>query len=345
MQTGVASYLCRLGTKIGFPVTSAMAGIIFSIPYVKNRFGIFLIVNLICLLITLHPMVKYNPKTWLALIFHSYSRQILKLLLPALLFMGVYCTLLCYVILDYFQWSLYSTTVVHSLLGIVLGLFLVFRVNSAYDRWWEGRKLWGLLVNNTRNLSFKISAFLPQADQVSREYFAQMIPNFVTSVKEHLRKGVNLEELDLVGDDFLKRLKSKDHIPNAISLMLYEKLNGLYTNKVISGEQLFLVDKEMKQFSDILGGCERIRNTPIPYSYSMYIKKFIFTYTITLPLAFVAEFGYWTIPIVLLVFFILVSVELIAEEIEDPFGNDTNDLPTDELTDKIKKNVREILLD
>ncbi|ELR69233.1 hypothetical protein C900_05304 [Fulvivirga imtechensis AK7] len=258
--------------------------------------------------------------------------------------MAVYTTLISYLLLDYFKLQLYSTTVVHSLLGIVLGLFLVFRVNSAYDRWWEGRKLWGLLVNNTRNLSFKIASFLPEKDEETRNYFAQMIPNFVSAMKEHLRKGVNLEELDIVGDRFLQRLKGKEHIPNAISLMLYEKLTAMYRNKVITGEQLFLVDKEMKQFSDILGGCERIRNTPIPYSYSMYIKKFIFTYTTTLPLAFIAEFGYWTIPIVMLVFFILVSVELIAEEIEDPFGNDTNDLPTDELSDKIKKNVREILL-
>lgn len=290
-------------------------------------------------------MVKYNPKTWFKLIFHSYSRQILKLLLPALLFIFLYTTALSYIILDYFQFTLHSTTVVHSLLGIVLGLFLVFRVNSAYDRWWEGRKLWGLMVNNSRNLSFKIAAFLPEDDFVTRNYFAQMIPNFVTSVKEHLRKGVKTEDLDIVGEGFLQKLKGKHHIPNALSQMLYHKINSLYKEKVISGSQLFLLDKEMKEFSDILGGCERIRNTPIPYSYSMYIKKFIFTYTTTLPLAFMAEFRYWTIPIVMLVFFILVSVELIAEEIEDPFGNDTNDLPTDELTEKIKKNVREILLD
>jgi putative membrane protein len=109
-------------------------------------------------------------------------------------------------------------------------------------------------------------------------------------------------------------------------------------------EQFFLLDKELKEFSDILGGCERIRNTPIPYSYSMFIKKFIFTFTITLPFAFITEFHYFTIPIVLMVFFILVSVELVAEEIEDPFGNDVNDLPTTELSKKIKNNVRELLI-
>lgn len=289
-------------------------------------------------------MVKYDPKAWFALIFHSYSRQVLRLLLPALIFMLVYTFGIAYLILDYFKLHFVSTTAVHSLLGIVLGLFLVFRVNSAYDRWWEGRKLWGLLVNNTRNLAAKVSSFLPENDTVSRNFFAQMIPNFVVAMKEHLRKGVNLADLDIVEEDFLKRLKDKEHIPNMISLMLYERVNKLYKDKALTGEQLFLIDKEIKEFSDILGGCERIKNTPIPYSYSMYIKKFIFTFTVTLPFAFITEFGYWTIPIVLLIFFILVSVELIAEEIEDPFGGDTNDLPIDELSEKIKNNVREILL-
>ncbi len=288
-------------------------------------------------------MVQYNPKTWLALIFHSYSRQVVRLLFPALLIMGLYTTGMCYVLLDYLQLEFRSTTAVHSLLGIVLGLFLVFRVNSAYDRWWEGRKLWGLLVNNTRNLAAKLSAFLGDDDRENRNYFAQLIPNYVSATKEHLRHGVDLEDLDLVEDGFLAKLKGKDHIPNALSQMLYKKINKLYIEKKITGDQFFVLDKELKQFSDILGGCERIKNTPIPYSYSMYIKKFIFTFTITLPFAFMTEFGYFTVPIVLLIFFILVSVELIAEEIEDPFGNDTNDLPTDQLCEKIKKNVRELL--
>ncbi len=289
-------------------------------------------------------MVKYNPKTWFSLIFHSYSRQVMKMLFPALFFMGAYTTIIVFVLLDFFEFKFLSTHVVHSLLGIVLGLFLVFRINSAYDRWWEGRKLWGLLLNNSRNLSSKLSAYLPKEDRVNRSFFAQMISNFAVSMKEHLREGVDLADLDLVEDGLLDRLKDIKHIPNTISLMIYERINELYHDKKITGEQFFVLDKEVKEFSDILGGCERIRNTPIPYSYSMFIKKFIFTYTITLPFAFMSEFSYWTVPIVLMVFFILVSVELIAEEIEDPFGRDVNDLPTDDLCDKITNNVRELLL-
>lgn len=288
-------------------------------------------------------MIKYNPKTWFALIFHRYSRHVVKTLMPALIIMAVYTGIITFLMEDYFKIEFNSTTVVHSLLGIVLGLFLVFRINSAYDRWYEGRRLWGSLLNNSRHLAIKLSSFLPLDDKKNRSFFAQMIPNYAIAVKEHLRKGVKLSDLDLVEEGFLEQLKNKEQIPNQLSLMIYRRINELHRQNTFKAEHLFVLDKEVKEFSDILGGCERIKNTPIPYSYSMFIKKFIFTYTITLPFAFITEFHYFTIPIVLLVFFILISVELIAEEIEDPFGTDANDLPTDELSAKIKNNVRELL--
>jgi putative membrane protein len=266
------------------------------------------------------------------------------MLMPTILGIAAYSFVLIFLIVDYFKIVFVSTTAVHSLLGIVLGLFLVFRTNSAYDRWWEGRKQWGSLVNNTRNLALKLGAFLPKEDKENRSFFAQMIPNFVFSLKEHLREGVVMEEIDVVGEDFMEKFEGVEHIPNKISLMLYDKVNTLYKEGVLTSDHFFVLDKELKSFSDIMGACERIRNTPIPYSYSMYIKKFIFTYILTMPLAFIYPFHYWAIPMVLMVFFMLMTIELIAEEIEDPFGKDVNDLPTDMLSNKIKANVREILL-
>lgn len=293
-------------------------------------------------------MVNYNPKVWFSLIFHAYSRGVMKTLTPAIIFMTLYSFGMCYLLLDVlrFHESDFHTTIsMHSLLGIVLGLFLVFRTNSSYDRWWEGRKLWGSMVNNTRNLSHKLNAFLDKDDVDNRMWFARMIPNFVYSVKEHLRKGALLSEFEAVDANFITSLKNVKHVPNRLSSMMYIRINDLYKTNKISGDQLFLVDKELKEFSDILGACERIRNTPIPYNYSMYIKQFIFIYLITLPMAFVTTSGYITVPIVMLVTFVLLSVELIAEEIEDPFGRDINDLPTDELAEKITRNVKEILLE
>jgi len=112
---------------------------------------------------------------------------------------------------------------------------------------------------------------------------------------------------------------------------------------MISQEEFLAMDKEVKNFTDILGACERIKNTPIPFSYSLFLKKFIFIYVMSLPLGLIPIFHYWTIPVAIFIFYVLVSMEVIAEEIEDPFGLDANDLPTEELSGKIRANVREIL--
>ncbi|MBL7856953.1 MAG: bestrophin family protein [Cyclobacteriaceae bacterium] len=292
-------------------------------------------------------MITYNPKTWFNLIFHSFSRQVMRTLLPALIFMVLYTTACCYIILDYFKLheaDFQPTIAMHSLLGIVLGLFLVFRTNTAYDRWWEGRKLWGGLVNSTRNFAMKLNAYIDREKHEEREWFSRMIINFVFAMKEHLRTGVQFSELESTEENFPGELKKFKHKPNRISALMYDRVNKLYKSNHVTGDQLINLDKELKDFIDILGACERIKNTPIPYSYMMYVKKFIFMYILTLPFGFVTQSGYLTIPIVVLVSYVLLSVELIAEEIEDPFGRDINDLPTDELALKIKENVKEILL-
>lgn len=292
-------------------------------------------------------MVKYNPKTWFQLIFHSYSRQVMKTLTPTLIFMALYSSLVCYLVLDFFEFpgiSFHPTIAMHSLLGIVLGLFLVFRTNSAYDRWWEGRRQWGGLVNSTRNLGLKLNAYISRENHSDRDWLVKMISNFVFAMKENLRGGVQMHEIEPISETFIEELSKYRHKPNRIAALLYDKVNSLYKKGEITGDQLINVDKELKDLIDIMGACERIRNTPIPYSYMMYIKKFIFIYIVTLPFGFVTDSGYFTILIVLLVTFVLMSVELIAEEIEDPFGHDLNDLPTDELSLKIKDNLGEILL-
>jgi putative membrane protein len=214
-------------------------------------------------------MIQYNPKAWFNLIFHSYSRHVLKTLTPVLIFMGVFTTIICVGLLSYLhasQAQFQGTSVVHSLLGIVLGLFLVFRTNSAYDRWWEGRKLWGGMVNSTRNLALKINAYLPKHYMTERTYFAAMIPNFIYATKEHLRRGVQFTELEehemLVMDD-IKKVK---HRPNKFASLIYERINELYRKNEFTGDHLINLDKEMKDLIDLMGACERIKNTPIPYS-------------------------------------------------------------------------------
>jgi surface protein len=128
----------------------------------------------------------------------------------------------------------------------------------------------------------------------------------------------------------------------AFAQQMYWKLQDQFNKGNLTGEQMLMLDKELKGLTDTLGACERIRKTPIPYSYSLFLKKFIFAYTITMPFGMASDFKYWTVPIVTFILYVFSSIELLAEEIENPFGDDTNDLPTDDIAVTIKNNVHEI---
>ena len=289
-------------------------------------------------------MIKYNPKNWFKLIFALNKSDTMRMLWKEILYIGAFSAVLSYVIIEFVDnvAPLHELVAVYSLVGFVISLLLVFRTNTAYDRWWEGRKKWGCLVNDTRNLSIKLSSILK--DKEDREFFQRAIPNFVFASKEHLRKGVELAELEL-SEAELKALSKKVHVPNEISLQMYKKLQELKRAGKITEEEYRAIDRNLNALLDSLGACERIRNTPIPFSYSLFLKKFIFLYVTTIPLAFIPSFGYYSIIIAMFLFYVLVSMEVLAEEIEEPFGDDDNDLPTDQLCVKIRENVREIFAD
>lgn len=264
-----------------------------------------------------------------------------------LLYIGLFTSLLVFLELRYVSNPdtlklLNSLKDIFSLIGFVLSLLLVFRTNTAYDRWWEGRKKWGELVNNTRNLAIKISA--TQMSDNNKAFFARMIPNYAFAMKEHLREGVKLDELDLTAEE-LSDISTKGHQPNYISKLMYQRLNKAKENQELTEVELLTLDTNLKTFSDIIGACERIKNTPIPFSYSSFLKKFIFIFVTTIPLSFVSDFEYFSTLIAMFIFYVLVSMEILAEEIEDPFGKDENDLPIESLSQKIKDNVQEIILD
>ncbi len=225
----------------------------------------------------------------------------------------------------------------HSLLGFVISMLLVFRTNTSYDRWWEGRKLLGALVNVSRNLSMKIKALNLGPEEIA--FFNYAIPKFAFALKEHLR------EKRLYGkDSVLIEIKEGAHFPNQIASGIVSRIYGLQANNLISPQQLMILTEDLNQFTNICGGCERIRNTPIPYSYSAFIKKFVFFYVITMPFGLVFSLGYYMVPIVPFILYVLTSLELIAEQIENPFGLDANDLPVDDICNNIEKHTAEILL-
>ncbi len=288
-------------------------------------------------------MKAYNPKDWSKLIFHFHKSDSFRMLLPAMLALVIYSSVLTYIDVELKLVKFRSTTVLHSLLGFVLSLLLVFRTNTAYERWWEGRKLWGDLVNNTRNLMLKLNAFIPNDKVELKNNFRILISNYPFALKEHLRGGFKEDLLEEHPNYRVADLKTVNHIPNKIAQQLFLEIEKLRKENIISEEKLIVLNEELRSFTNIAGACERIKSTPIPYSYSTFIKRIIFLYIITLPLGLVDDFKWASIPMVLFVFYAFASLELIAEEIEDPFGYEDNDLPTDEISERIKKNLIEII--
>jgi len=288
-------------------------------------------------------MISYNPKEWFSIIFFLRKSDTVRTLMPVMVVLGMLVAAFCYVEIELVNLAFTSTVTMHSLLGFVISMLLVFRTNTAYERWWEGRKQWGALVNVSRNLAIRIAQIVPQNEPLLRQYFRVLISNYAFSLKEHLRSRTDRSELEAHQQLDLDAIMSKAHIPNALAQKLYAAILQLRTDGRVSEEQLLALDGMVHQFTDITGACERIRKTPIPYSYSAFIKKFIFIYVISLPFGIISDFGYATILVTVIVFYVLASLELIAEEIEDPFGTDTNDLPTDDIAKTIQTNLKEIL--
>ena len=286
-------------------------------------------------------MISYNPKNWLAFIFRFHKADTFRQLFPLIILIGIYSTAVAYLELEY--WDLpddshvKNISMMHGMLGFVISLLLVFRTNTAYDRWWEGRKMWGALVNNSRNLAIKLNAIIE--DEKDRAFSRKIIPVYASILNKHLKDEETAKQLaeDIILHDH------HSHRPNQVAKMLFLKVNELYKSQKITGDQLIILNSEIQSLTDICGACERIKNTPIPYSYSVFLKKFIFFYIMTLPFGYVFNLGYFVIPVVIFIFYVLASLELIAEEIEEPFGHDDNDLPTSKIAENIKKHIEEII--
>jgi len=292
-------------------------------------------------------MITYDPSNWFKAIA-IHRADTFRKLFPWLILVGIFTFAVSYLELKYLQLSqteqVRNLPIMHSLLGFAISMLLVFRTNSAYDRWWEGRKLWGQLVNVSRNLAVKIDSYLPPEDHASRLFFSEIIGLFPHELRAHLQLEKTRLELDQKPHPEIRDFDRSKHVPAQVAEILQHRVQKLYREGVISGDQMITLNTEMVQFLDICGGCERIKNTPIPYSYSSFIKKFIVIYVLTLPFGFVFSLGYFAIPVVIFIFYVMASLELIAEEIEDPFGTDSNDLPMERLASMIKKNVEELLV-
>lgn len=269
-------------------------------------------------------MISYDPKNWLGVLFDFPRSPVFRTLFLDVVGAGVWAALVVWVETDLIRVAVPLGPSFLSILGIILGLLLVFRTNTAYDRWWEGRRLWGQLVNVSRGLARQLAG-LPEE---RRSQYAALLADFPTVLAAHLRRP---------------RGEPGPHRPNHVLDEVHQEIRRDAASGALDPHTRLAVAPLLQAFDDVLGGCERIRNTPIPFSYSSYIKQFVVLYALVMPFGLVREFGYGTVIACMFTFFATMGLELLANEVEEPFGTDRNDLPLDDIAAVIARDVKGLL--
>jgi putative membrane protein len=222
--------------------------------------------------------------------------------------------------------------------AIVIGVLVGFRTKAAYDRWWEGRNLWGALTNTSRNLCLKAVALADPPANDRRELL-HLVAGFPFALMRHLRGSVALQDVP----SFEKDPKLVAHVPAELAGRLFALIASWRRDGRIDGHSHQLLDPHAAALMDICGACEKIRNTPLPGSYLSLLRHGLILGLILIPWHLTYSFGLWAVLVQGVIVYFLVGIELIAEEVEQPFGFDGDDLPLERYCDTIRANAAEIL--
>jgi ion channel-forming bestrophin family protein len=241
------------------------------------------------------------------------------------------------------------TTTPFMLIGVALGIFLGFRNNAAYDRFWEGRKLWGSLVNTSRSLARQAFSLLDTSEgspdvTAFRQTFVRRNIAFVHALRHHLRDDDPLGEIQkfLPPADLEEVAKSR-HRPLAILQQLGRDMAEARSRQWLSEVSVLAIDGQLVELSNILGACERIKNTPIPFTYTVLIHRLVAFYCLFLPFGIVDSAGMLTPVVTFLISHAFFGLDAIGDEIEEPFGTLPNNLPLATISRNIEINLLELL--
>lgn len=291
-------------------------------------------------------MINYDPHDW-----RSHLLDIRGSMLPEIMGRMVTCvvwamlvTVAHEVVPKYLPgFRLSVPTTVHSLVGMALGLLLVFRTNSSYDRFWEGRKLWGGMVNECRNLARQSDVYLQGSEDLRRELIL-WTASFPYAAMSSLRgsRVVAPCSSQLPAEQVQKVLQAQ-HLPLAVAGQITQVLRAARDRQVISDYLLGQFDHNINLLIGYIGACERIHRTPIPFAYMVHLRRALILYCFTLPFALVGDLHWWTIAGTFLLAFVFFGIEEIGVEIEDPFGLDENDLPLERFCQTIERNLLAVL--
>ncbi len=224
--------------------------------------------------------------------------------------------------------------------GAALSVLLVLRTNAGYDRWWEGRKLWGGIVNQCRDLVVAALAYGPE-DRAWRAEIVHWTAAFAHAARRSLRGERDAVELTaLLGPEEAAHVTAAEHMPSYVSARIAARLASALKLQQISGFAFQRADRDRALLLDHLGGCERILKTPLPLAYAVKIRQFIFVFLVALPFALIARVGWLTPLVVMLVAYPMLALDEIGAELQQPFSTASlNHLPLDEICATIERNL------
>lgn len=289
--------------------------------------------------------VYREKRNWYVILF-QWRSSVVPAILPRVIFCGVFGFLVSWFYHLGFNVSL--PVLGNIVPSIVLGLLLVFRTNTAYERFWEGRKLWGHLVNTSRNMCRTIWVSVEEhaaEDRGKKVAALRLLVAFAIATKLHLRgESVVDEELSkFVSPQQLETLKNMNNPPLEIAFWIGDYFQLQYELKRINAYQLIALSKLLDMLVDVLGGCERILRTPMPLAYSIHLKQLLLIYCLTVPFQIVRDLGWSTGIIVSVISFTVFGIEEIGIEIENPFGHDINDIPLDNICKTMAINIEDLI--
>jgi putative membrane protein len=289
-------------------------------------------------------MIIKKRRTWLNMLFSLRGTSLTRTL-PRILGITVFSIVIT-VLESYFGIEIYSLTVTpFALIGVALGIFLGFRNNAAYDRYWEGRKLWGNLVNVSRSYARQVTNFIVsdgddhRLGDFHREIVYRTIA-FVYALRHHLRDTSPRDDLEsFLPQEDLERLEDQKNIPLFILRTMGERTRWAWEQGWIDKFHLGILEESLTRMTDIQGGCERIKNTPIPFPYTVLIHRIVAFYCFTLPFGILSTVGVLTPVVVFLISHAFLGLDEIGDEIEDPFGIEPQHLPLTTLCRTIEVNL------
>lgn len=287
-------------------------------------------------------MIDYRTRDWLGVAFRVHG-TVLPRIAGRTLLVGALALALCY-LREEQAVDLAISGTAHAMVGLALGLLLVFRTNASYDRYWEGRKLLGGLVNNCRDLSRQLSSYLAGAPPETRRRAGLYVIALYALIRHYLRREREWPELaELLGEAELAELESTRAPPLRVARWLSELLAREADAGRLPEERLRLIDGGISDCIDLWGGAERILKTPVPFAYAHHIKGFLTIFCFTTPLALLSSMGWYTPVAAAVIAYGLFGIDEIGVEIEDPFGYDPNDLPLDAIGEVIDRDVRDTI--